>query len=378
MTRVLVVAGLAALLAPAVAHAAGPPPVARPNPALVAERLDYVNPLRGSDGQPAELVPLQVSVVDAAVRDHAYLAYLRRDDLGGFRPAPVGEHALTSGGRDVVGAATGPSQIPHLATAANGAVNSFAAVPGEVTTAPPDQGQQPVPGLGIPVAPTPPTNNNTVPPPNQGFGGNPPPAPPPATTTAPGATGPATTTGPSPTTTTTPTTTRPPPTTTTTPTATTTPTTTAPATTTLPTTTAAGPPPGPPPGTTSCGTNGLTIFSNLSACRIEATNMAPGGSADEVVTVRNDSDQTFTLSLRAEGTTNQLWNDLRFGAWQAGTAAPAPLPPLLFWRGQDNDLGTLAPGQSVRYQLELYLPASASNADQGIRATIDLVWRART
>lgn len=368
MTRVLVVvAVLAALLAPSLAPAAaGPPPVARPNPALVAERLDYVNPLRDADGQPAELVPLQVSVVGAAVRDHAYLAYLRRDDLGGFRPAPVGEHALTSGGRDVVGAATGPSEIPHLATAANGAVNSFAAVPGETTTAPPDQGQQPVPGLGIPVVPTPPTNNNTAPPPNQGFGGNPTPTP-------------ATTTRPSPTTTTTPpTTTRPPPTTTPTPATTTTPTTTAPATTTVPTTTAANPPSGPPPGTTSCGTNGLSIFSNLSACRIEATNMAPGGSADEVVTVRNDSDQTFTLSLRAEGTTNQLWNDLRFGAWQAGTAAPSPLPPLLFWRGQDNDLGTLAPGQSIRYQLELYLPASASNADQGTQATIDLVWRART
>lgn len=106
--------------------------------------------------------------------------------------------------------------------------------------------------------------------------------------------------------------------------------------------------------------------------------MAPGGAASETVTVRNDSDQTFTLSLRAAGTTNRLWNDLRFGVWQQGTAAPSPLPPLLFWRNQDNDLGTLDPGQSIRFQLELYLPTSAGNADQGIRATIDLVWRART
>lgn len=105
--------------------------------------------------------------------------------------------------------------------------------------------------------------------------------------------------------------------------------------------------------------------------------MAPGGAADETVTVRNDSGQTFTLSLRAGGTTNQLWNDLRFGVWQTGTAAPSPLPPLLFWRGQDNDLTTLAPGQSATYQLELYLPTSASNTDQGLRATIDLVWHAQ-
>jgi len=73
----------------------------------------------------------------------------------------------------------------------------------------------------------------------------------------------------------------------------------------------------------------------------------------------------------------QLWNDLRFGVWQTGTAAPSPLPPLLFWRGQDNDLTTLAPGQSATYQLELYLPTSASNTDQGLRATIDLVWHAQ-
>lgn len=105
--------------------------------------------------------------------------------------------------------------------------------------------------------------------------------------------------------------------------------------------------------------------------------MAPGGSATETVTVRNDSDQLFTLSLRAEGTTNQLWNDLRFGVWQAGTAAPSPLPPLAFWRGQDNDLGTLRPGESIRFELELFLPESASNVDQGLRADIDLIWRGR-
>jgi len=138
MRRALFVALLVAGGAPALAHAAGPPPVARPNPALVAVRLDYVGPLAGSDGKPAELVPLQLAVIKEAVKDHAYLAYLRHDDLGGFAIAPIGKHALSSGGRNVVGTLSGVSQIPHLATAANGAVNSFAAVPGEVTTAPPE------------------------------------------------------------------------------------------------------------------------------------------------------------------------------------------------------------------------------------------------
>lgn len=367
MRCLVVVAVLFCLWAPAIARAGDLQPVARPNAALVAVRLDYVNPIHGVAGTPAVLQPLRLAVVAQAVADQKYLAYLRTDDLGGFIPAPIGALAWSSGGRDVVGAASGPSQIPHLATAGGGEVNSFAAVGAPATRAP-DQGTQPVPGLGTPAPITPPTNTNTAPPPNQGFGGRPAP-PPPTTTTTTG--GPGTTTAPAPPPTTT--TGRPPPTTTTTTT-----TTTAPTTTTSPTSTGAGPPPpSSPPGTTSCGTAGLAIFSNRSGCRIEAFNMAPGGSASETVIVRNDSGQAFTLSLRAAGTTNQLWNDLRFGVWQDGTAAPAPLPPLTFWLGHDSDLGMLQPGESIRFELELYLPTSASNTDQGLRADIDLIWRAQ-
>lgn len=374
-TRACFAAALVALIAPALARAAGTAPVARPNPALVAIRLDYVNPIQGANGRPAILSPLRPAVVAQAVADHAFLAYLRTDDLGGFVPAPVGQLALSSGGRDIVGAASRPSEIPQFATAAGGQVQSFAAVGAPVTTTP-DQGQQPVPGLGTPAPVTPPTNTNTTPPPNQGFGGRPAVPPAPTTTSEPATTAPP----PPPPTPPTTTTTRPPPPPPPTTTTTTTPgtTTTTATTTTVPTaTTTPSPPPPAPPGTTSCSSGGLALFSNLSACRIEATNMAPGGSATETVTVRNDSGQAFTLSLRAAGTTNQLWNDLRFGVWESGTAAPSPLPPLLFWEGQDNDLGTLLPGESVRFQLELFLPTSASNADQGLRATIDLIWRAR-
>jgi hypothetical protein len=105
--------------------------------------------------------------------------------------------------------------------------------------------------------------------------------------------------------------------------------------------------------------------------------MAPGGSASEVMTVRNDTAQPFTLSLRADGSQNPLWQNLRMGVWEAGTAAPVPLPPLLFWTGQDNTLATLQPGETIRYEIVLSLPASAGNADQGLIASIDLIWKAQ-
>jgi hypothetical protein len=105
--------------------------------------------------------------------------------------------------------------------------------------------------------------------------------------------------------------------------------------------------------------------------------MAPGGSASEVMTIRNDTGRPFTLALRAEGTQNRLWQDLRLGVWEAGTAAPVPLPPLLFWTSQPNPLATLGPGDSVRYEIELLLPAATGNADQGLAASIDFVWSAQ-
>ncbi len=105
--------------------------------------------------------------------------------------------------------------------------------------------------------------------------------------------------------------------------------------------------------------------------------MAPGGSASEVMTITNDSSQPFTLSLRASGSQNQLWNDLTMGVWEQGTAAPVPLPSLLLWTTQSNTLVTLAAGASIRYEIELYLPTSAGNDDQGLVASIALTWTAQ-
>ena len=171
MKRAVVLSSFAAFVAlagPSLAHAA---PVARPNPALVQVQVDYVNPLRGADGGIAQLVPLERSVVSAAIADQAYLRYILRDDLGGFRPAPIGGYVFT-GGRRVVGVSR-RSQIPQYDQAATGQVRIFALTGGTtLPPSPPDNGTGSVPGLGVPPSTPPPTNTNTVPPPNQGFGGS--------------------------------------------------------------------------------------------------------------------------------------------------------------------------------------------------------------
>lgn len=95
------------------------------------------------------------------------------------------------------------------------------------------------------------------------------------------------------------------------------------------------------------------------------------------MTIRNDSGESVTLSLRASGSTNPLWNDLQMGVWEQGTPAPAPLPALLWWTLQENRLSTLPPGAKVTYVIELALPASAGNGDQGLAAVIDFHWHAQ-
>jgi hypothetical protein len=105
--------------------------------------------------------------------------------------------------------------------------------------------------------------------------------------------------------------------------------------------------------------------------------MSPGESASEVMTVTNTTDAPYSLSLRASGTQTRFWNDLELGVWQVGTAAPDPLPPLVWWAAQDNALATLQPGDSIQFEVELYLPTSAGNDDQDQVAVVDLVWHAQ-
>jgi hypothetical protein len=112
-------------------------------------------------------------------------------------------------------------------------------------------------------------------------------------------------------------------------------------------------------------------------CTLSGTNLVPGSAISEVLTITNDSGAPFTLALRADGTENQLWNDLELGVWQAGTAAPEPLPDLLWWTNQSATLATLQDGQSISFEVELYLPTTAGNADQGLTASIALNWIAQ-
>jgi hypothetical protein len=365
---------LGALAAPALAHAAKPP-IARPNPVVYPVRLDYADPLLGPDGKPATLAPLSQSVIMAATRDQAYLAFERQDDLGGFTPAPIGKLALSSGGRDVLSPGTHKPQIPLFQQAAGGKVSSFTFTgsPPSGPTPPPDNGK----GPGV-TPPPPPTPGNTVPPANQGFGGKPNGAggrggvPPPPTTTTRGAGGTTTTTKPPP---------PPPPTTTG---STTAPTTTAPTTTTPTTTTGGGGGGGGCSGAScasgSCGVPGVQIDSTPPGCVIAISNAAPGDSASEVMTITNTSDTPYTLSLKATGlNNNHLWQDLQMAVWDTSGAPPPVFPTLVSWMSgfHSGFVPTLNPGDVRQIEIDLFLPTTAGNADQGKTAVIAFVWHAQ-
>lgn len=369
----LSLAGLVLAWTPAGAQGA----IARPDPVLAGVHLDYESPLKGSSGEPATLNPLAPAVSRQAVSDERYLYYHTQGDLGGFVPATVGESASFSGGRAIVGSHLGSSQIPQYGQAAEGVVRSFAFVGSARRRQSPQNGRAPVAGLGIPPEAPLPSNSNAVPPPNEGFGGRPVNRPEGGSKPANGSQPPSGKPGGGGS--------RPgksergsggkskhppggkhPPATT-------------PATTPTPAPPPAGEEEGQPSGSgggASCGTVGLAIASDHSTCRIYAVNMEPGQSASETMTVRDEAGVPFTLSLRASGEENRLWNDLRLGVWQQATSAPDPLPALLWWTTQDNVLATLQPDQAVSYEVELYLPASAGNEDQGLTARIDLTWSA--
>jgi hypothetical protein len=383
--RTLLLAATAALAGAQLAPVASAH-VARPNPILTSVHLDYVSPLSTVGGTPAHLVPLSTAVSAQAVADERYLRYRAQGDLGGFLLAPVGGSALAAQAREVVGGEQRASQIPQFGEAAEGVVRSFAFI-GASHTGTADNGRSKVPGLGTPPRLPLPANSNAVPPPNEGFGGRrlPEGASPrsggrggggepgasgggragggghggerhqgsggksggghkqPSGGKRPPVTAPSTT----------PTETLSPP------------------------SGGGGSGGGANTGGGSCGTVGLSIASDRSTCRIYAVNMEPGESASEVMTVRDDAGVPVALSLRAGGEENRFWNDLRMGVWQAGTAAPDPLPALLWWTSQDNRLTSLSPGQQVSYEIELYLPSSAGNEDQGQAAVVDLIWHAQ-
>jgi hypothetical protein len=360
---------LGALAVPALAHAA--PPIARPDPVTYPIKLDYEDPLPGS------LAPLGQGVIMASTRDEAYLAFERRDDLGGFVPAPIGRLTLTTGGHDVLSPGTHKPQIPLFQRSAGGKVNSFTFTGSPpATTPPPDNGN----GNGVTPPPPPTPGNNNVPPANQGFGGLPGGgksgggSSTTGTTTTTGGNGGGNGGG------TTTTTSKPPPTTTTTPATTTTTGT----TTTTPSGGGGGGGGGGGSGCSggtcaagSCGTPGIQIDSAPAGCVINLPNAAPGDSESEIMTITNTSDTTYTLKFRAvAANNNHPPPDLEMDVFVPSAGPASPMPPLNFWMGTFHALTTLTPGQTVQYEIELYLPTTAGNADQNKSAALTFDWKA--
>jgi hypothetical protein len=307
---------LAALVAAAGASAAGGSTAPQhPNPLLTNLSLDYVSPIPAPGGGVATLEPLEPAAITASVRD---LAYLRdeRGDWGGFAPAPLRWLSLQTGAVLTLGGKQ-KLGVPLYENEAGGRVQSFTYPHGVGRTKPPP----PPPAVTQPPLPAPPRPPCA----NSGFGGC-------AINhqhskgTKP--------TGPS------------------------------------------GPSSGGGGSSGGCGTTGLSIVSDLHRCRIVVVHEAPGDSAREELTITNTSSSSYTLSFEATGTPNTLWNDLELGVWRQGTTPPTPLPPLGFWTTQYTPLLTLDPGQRVRFTIELYLPATAGNADQRQSAVIDFHWRA--
>jgi hypothetical protein len=363
---------VASLAAPALAHAA--PPIARPNPAVYPIQLDYESPLASPNGGSATLAALGQGAILAATRDRASLAFGARGDLGGFVPAPIGKLALSGGGRDMLVRGPREAQIPLFFQSAGGEISSFAfrgAIPNP--SDPPDNGRQRIPGIGPPPPVPAPTGSNTVPPANQGFGGRPSgqgggKRPGTTTTTSGGGGGGGTVTQPqSPATTT------------------------AAFTTTAETRTVTTTPVGGAGGgggggacsggsctAGSCGVAGIQIESTPPGCVITLSRAAPGDSVTEVMTITNTSDTSYVLSVKAEGANNNhLWQDLELGIWQVPGPPPASLPSLSSWLLGFSSLITLNSGDSVQYEIELYLPTTAGNADQGKTAVVAFRWRAQ-
>jgi hypothetical protein len=363
---------MSVLASPALAHAA--PAVQRPNPAIYPVTLDYSSPLPGAAGSPAALPALGRGVILAAITDREYLAYKKLDDLGGFEPARVDAIALSSGGHDVLHPGAQKTQIPLYSQAAGGRISSytFAMANPDGGNGAPDNGKQPVPPIGVPPPPPAPTGSNTVPPANQGFGGEP--------------GGGQSHAGGSHTTTTTTTTTGGAGTTTTTPAITA-------ATTTTPSPSGtsaagtggggsgAGSGSGCSGGTCAagaCGVPGVQVDSSAAGCTVAIADAVPGDSGSETWTIKNTTGAPYTLSIGVDATpSNHLLGDLQMGVWDASGTPPATLPPLTSWTAGFSNLTTLNPGQTVQYEVELYLPTTAGNADQGETVSITLHWHAQ-
>ena len=65
------------------------------------------------------------------------------------------------------------------------------------------------------------------------------------------------------------------------------------------------------------------------------------------------------------------------GVWDATGTPPVTLPPLTSWLVRLQRPHDAEPGQTVQYDVELYLPTTAGNADQGKTVSITFHWHAQ-
>ena len=96
------------------------------------------------------------------------------------------------------------------------------------------------------------------------------------------------------------------------------------------------------------------------------------------MTITNTTGASYTLAFRAVGpNNNHLWQDLEMDVFDPLAGPVFPMPPLHTWLGAFHNLTTLAAGATIQYQIELYLPTTAGNPDQGKTATISFQWHAQ-
>ncbi|MGH8979660.1 MAG: hypothetical protein ACRDWE_01375 [Acidimicrobiales bacterium] len=352
--------GAAVVIAPCRAGASGRrrtssshhPYVARPTRRLVTVTVDYSAPLELSGGA-VTVPPLEHAVVAAAFEDFYYLKYLRTNDLGGFAPAPVGRFVSTTTGRSVTRAPK-RAQIPLL-TKVGRRVTIFGYGPGtEVpsTSAPVPPKTVPPTAHTTPKTPVrpPPRSKQTTP--RTAFRTPPVTLPPPAplpTTSLP--TSPSTTT-------------------TSTPTSTTT-------TSTSSTTTTSPVHPSTPPSTTTPPTHYVELTETHGHFPVlDVTNMEPGQSKSEGLTLENIGTEPFELALKSEGTTsNTLSSALRLSV-KAASSGRVYYDGPLSGSATGTEIAQLTAGATIRLDVTLYLPSSAGNDVQDQTAKVDLYWNA--
>ena len=96
------------------------------------------------------------------------------------------------------------------------------------------------------------------------------------------------------------------------------------------------------------------------------------------MTIRNETAQPFTLSLQGDRDAEpRSGTSCGSASGRTGRRRRRRCPRCSSGRTQSNALTTLQPGESISYAIELYLPTTAGNDDQGLAAAIDFVWHAQ-